>query len=130
MFTGIIKEIGVVKKVLRKGVARELTLSAVLAEGLNPGDSISINGVCLTVTSKKGKEFNLDAVPETIQKTTLGNLKLGDKVNLEPPLAAGQPLGGHLLDLNQDAELPDDHSQQVEGVTGLGVLVQQLVQHA
>ncbi|OIN98498.1 riboflavin synthase subunit alpha [Candidatus Desantisbacteria bacterium CG1_02_38_46] len=97
MFTGIIKELGVVKNIIHSGLTIEFTIQAKLARGLHAGDSISVNGVCLTVTDIAGDEFKVDAVAETLKKTTLGNLKIRDRVNLEPPLQVNQPLGGHII---------------------------------
>jgi len=97
MFTGIIKELGVVKNIVHKGLSMEITLQAKLAGDLHPGDSISVNGICLTVTDIKGNEFRVDAVAETLRKTTLGELRVRDKVNLEPALAANQLMGGHII---------------------------------
>ena len=97
MFTGIIKELGLVKNIIHKGLSLELTIQAKLAVNLHPGDSISVNGVCLTVTDRARDEFKVDVVAETMKKTTLGSLKIRDKVNMEPPLQANQPLGGHII---------------------------------
>lgn len=97
MFTGIIKELGIVKKIVHKGLSIELTIQANLTRGLHPGDSISINGVCLTVTEITGDEFKVDVVAETLKKTTMGSLKVRDRVNLEPALLANQPFGGHIV---------------------------------
>lgn len=102
MFTGIIKEPGVVKNIIRNGLSLELTIQAKLAVNLHPGDSVSVNGVCLTVTDIDKDEFKADAVAETLKKTTLGDLKIRDRVNLEPPLQANQPLGGHLVNGHVD----------------------------
>jgi riboflavin synthase alpha subunit len=62
-----------------------------------PGDSISVNGCCLTVTAADGEALEFDAVPETIARTTLGGLEPNSEVNLEPALRAGEPLGGHFV---------------------------------
>jgi riboflavin synthase len=112
MFTGIIKELGVVKSIARKGLSLELAIQAKLAVNLKPGDSVSVNGICLTITDiansdyakaslDKG-EFKADAVAETLKKTTLGSLKIRDRVNLEPALTANQPLGGHFVNGHVD----------------------------
>lgn len=63
--------------------------------GIRPGESVAVNGVCLTALSGEGLAF--DAVPETLSKTTLGSLRKGNRVNLEPALRAGEPLGGHFV---------------------------------
>lgn len=94
MFTGIVEEIG---KVVSAG-AGNLTIAADgVLEGMQKGDSMAVNGVCLTVTSFDNKSFSADVMPETLNKTNLGLLRPGDGVNLERPLAANGRLGGHLV---------------------------------
>jgi len=102
MFTGIVKELGIIKGIARKGLSIEITVQSCLAKGLKPGDSVSINGVCLTATETKDGEFRVDAVAETLGKTTFGNLGVREKVNLEPALASGQPMGGHIVNGHVD----------------------------
>ncbi|PIU50923.1 riboflavin synthase, partial [Candidatus Desantisbacteria bacterium CG07_land_8_20_14_0_80_39_15] len=102
MFTGIIRELGIVRNIINKGLSKELVVQANRASNLQPGDSISINGVCLTITEIKGDEFKVEAVAETLKKTTTGNLKVRDKVNLEPALKSGEPLGGHIVNGHVD----------------------------
>ncbi len=93
MFTGIIEEVG---KVISS--AEKLTIAADnVLEGMQQGDSMAVNGVCLTVTSFDDKSFSADVMPETLDKTNLGLLRPGDAVNLERPLAANGRLGGHLV---------------------------------
>ena len=94
MFTGIVEEIG---KVVSAG-AGNLTIAADgVLQGMEKGDSMAVNGVCLTVTSFDNKSFSADVMPETLNKTDLGLLRPGDGVNLERPLAANGRLGGHLV---------------------------------
>ena len=94
MFTGIVEEVG---KVISAG-AGNLTIAADgVLEGMEKGDSMAVNGVCLTVTSFDDKSFSADVMPETMDKTNLGLLRPGDGVNLERPLAANGRLGGHLV---------------------------------
>jgi len=102
MFTGIIKELGVVSQIINKGLSKELVIHANLTGDLRPGDSVSVNGVCLTVTNVSGNEFKAEAVSETLQKTTIGNLKIRDKVNLEPALKSGESFGGHMVNGHVD----------------------------
>ena len=97
MFTGIIKEIGSVKSIIKKGLSAEVKIKARLTKDLNPGDSISVNGVCLTVKNICADVVQMDAVAETLKKTRLANLKIGEKVNLEPALKTGEPMGGHIV---------------------------------
>lgn len=98
MFTGIIEEIGTVKAVKRgaKSVTIEIAATTVL-EGTEVGDSICTNGVCLTVTSLGGGAFAADVMPQTMRTTSLGTLRVGDKVNLERALTLQTRLGGHIV---------------------------------
>ena len=98
MFTGLIEEIGTVRSI-RTGHGRaELRLAAPhVAPGTHIGDSIAVNGCCLTVTSVQDEELSFDLLEETISRTNLGTLKRGSAVNLERPLAAGSRLGGHFV---------------------------------
>ncbi len=94
MFTGITEEIGkiVSSRPGRLAVAAELVL-----DGLEPGDSVDVNGVCLTVTERDATGFSADVMPETLRRTNLGGLRTGDGVNLERALAFGGRLGAHLV---------------------------------
>src|SRR5262245_22295434 len=98
MFTGIVEEIGVVRGVRNDGATRRLdvTASATL-EGSDLGASVAINGVCLTVVERKPDGFAFDVGPETLERTALSRLAVGDQVNLERPLRLGATLGGHLV---------------------------------
>ncbi len=94
MFTGIIEEVG---KVLSASTAKLVIAAPQVAGGMKPGDSIAINGACLTVTDFDRASFSVDVMPETLRRTNLGLLKSGDGVNLERPMALGGRLGGHLV---------------------------------
>ena len=94
MFTGIVQEVGKVTSVTPGRLA--ITAGHVL-KGMEPGGSMAVNGVCLTITRLDAGSFSVDVVPETLSRTNLGLLKAGDGVNLEPPLALGGQLGGHLV---------------------------------
>lgn len=98
MFTGIIEEMGVVKAAGKtlQGSGVTILAKAVL-EGLKVGDSVTVNGVCLTVVGCDGAEWKADISPETLAVTTLGALKAGDPVNLERAMRLGDRLGGHLV---------------------------------
>ena len=104
MFTGIIEETGTVKSI-RTG--QDSAIVAVQArkvlEGTVEGDSIAVNGVCLTVTSMTGGSFTADAMPETLRRSSLGSLKPGDIVNLERAMQAGGRFGGHIVSGHVDA---------------------------
>lgn len=98
MFTGIIEEIGKVRSLRRQAEGAVLEIEArVTGAGLKPGDSIAVNGACVTVTEGAGNSFSCDLSPETLQRTTLGEARRGTAVNLERPLALGSRLGGHFV---------------------------------
>jgi len=99
MFTGIIKAVGTVVALEDVGGDRRLTVD-IAGTALTPpglGDSVTINGVCLTATTLDASRFVADVSRETLSLTTLGSLHPGARVNLEPALTAGEPLGGHLV---------------------------------
>lgn len=98
MFTGLIEEVGKMKGVFRQGEAMRLSIAAsVVTVGVKLGDSISVNGVCLTVTSFDRSAFAADVMPETYRRSTLHALKPGDPVNLERAMQAGGRFGGHIV---------------------------------
>jgi len=98
LFTGIVEEIGTVKNTVNKGQTLVLTIQAKkILEDVHLGDSISINGVCLTVTSFTKDEFTVDVMPETYQSTNLKMLSNHHKVNLERAMAANGRFGGHIV---------------------------------
>jgi riboflavin synthase len=98
MFTGIIRERGRVDEVEGDADARHFRIEApTTASQLSVGDSVSIDGCCLTATEVADGHFAVTAVPETISRTTLGALAEGDEVNLETATRAGEPLGGHFV---------------------------------
>ncbi|WP_456278459.1 riboflavin synthase [Bacillus sp. AK128] len=98
MFTGIIEEIGTVDQMVQQGEAIVLTLQAKkVLEDVHLGDSISVNGVCLTVTSFTNNKFTVDIMPETVRATSLQTLQKGSSVNLERAMAANGRFGGHFV---------------------------------
>jgi riboflavin synthase len=97
MFTGIVREIGTVEALERSERGGRLRIRAELATELGEGDSVSVSGACLTVASVTDGAFEADVANHTLSVTTLGELEPGAPVNLEPPLRAGDPLGGHLV---------------------------------
>lgn len=98
MFTGIVEEIGTVKDIRRKENLFSLSLHAPkAAQGVRLGESISVDGVCLTVTQSKNSLLSFDVMKETVDKTTLGRIERGAKVNLERALKAGGRFGGHIV---------------------------------
>ena len=94
MFTGIVEEVGKVKSI-SNGVL-QIEANKVL-EDVHTGDSIAVNGICLTVTSFTAHSFQADVMPETIRRTSLNELKLGSPVNLERAMAVGSRFGGHIV---------------------------------
>jgi riboflavin synthase len=100
VFSGIVEEIGAVSAVSGSGLS--IKAESVLAD-LKPGDSVTINGVCLTATAIKGKIFTVNVMPETLRRSNLGALKAGDAVNLERALTLSGRLGGHLVQGHVDA---------------------------
>jgi riboflavin synthase len=98
MFTGLVEEKGKLVKKTPTGLGYNLTFSAVkVMDDLKIGDSISVNGCCLTVVSKEKNSFSIDAIEETLKKTNLGALEEGSGVNLERPLKTDERLGGHFV---------------------------------
>lgn len=98
MFTGIIEELGEVEALVRDGDAGRLRLRGPrVTEDAAPGDSIAVNGVCLTVVETHGGTFTVDVMAETLGRSNLGGLAPGDRVNLERPTRLGGRLGGHLV---------------------------------
>jgi riboflavin synthase len=95
VFTGIVREKGRVASVEAVGSGIRLVVEAQAEAGI--GDSVAIGGVCLTVVEQGGGRLAFDAVPETLDRTSLGRLRAGDAVNVEPALRAGEPLGGHIV---------------------------------
>jgi len=104
MFTGIVEELGSVRALRRDAGAARLTISASLVlESTAIGDSICVNGVCLTVVEMNKNEFSADVAVETLRVTNLGELKVGAKVNLERALQLSARIGGHLVSGHVDA---------------------------
>ena len=99
MFTGIVQDIGEVRELETRGGDVRLTIACRQLDLVRvaTGDSICVQGCCLTVTERLGSTFTADVSRETLSVTTLGDLGVGSAVNLEPALRAGDPLGGHLV---------------------------------
>lgn len=116
MFTGLIQEVGKVQKTQRRGSDLRLEIAAPkLSKSVKTGDSVAVNGCCLTVEEVKPPILAFHAVPETLGRTALGDLAEGAPLNLELPLTLSEPLGGHfvqghvdglgkVLDLRQEGE--------------------------
>jgi riboflavin synthase len=103
MFTGIIKDVGEIVKVQSLDGGKELTIASGFADELAIDQSISINGVCHTVTACDATNFTVQSVEETLRKTNIGDLKAGDLLNLERSLRPDQLLDGHLVQGHVDA---------------------------
>ena len=98
MFTGIVAGTGEISSIAGEDVIRfVIDFSTVSTDGLVTGASVSVDGVCLTVVKIDSPKISFDAIPETLEKTTLGSKQVGDSVNLERALKMGDELGGHLL---------------------------------
>ena len=98
MFSGIVETIGSVRKIVPgREVSRFTIYSRQIAERMSIGDSVSVAGVCLTVVEVSGDEFSVEAIPETLRMTSLGDLEEGDGINLELSLTLQDGLGGHLV---------------------------------
>ncbi len=116
MFTGIVEELGEVTAVEDLGDARRFTFSGPLVtEDARHGDSIAVNGVCLTVVTTEGGAFTADVMAETLHRSSLGALTTGSPVNLERPTVLGGRLGGHLVQGHVDGtgtvteRIPGEH---------------------
>ncbi len=99
MFTGIIQEIGKVKDIKKtgKGICLFLDVKRLKTQSIRLGDSIAVNGVCLTVIEKNAKEIKFDVIPETLSMTNIGSVRKGDFVNLEQSLKNRDKLDGHIV---------------------------------
>lgn len=98
MFTGLIEEIGTVERIQSHGTSKQLVIHCdTVLDAVSMGDSIATNGVCLTVSDFTKDSFTADVMVETVTKTNLAGIKIGDKVNLERALRVGDRLGGHFV---------------------------------
>ena len=121
MFTGLITDLGMVLAIERDGDGATLRVGTSLAGAIADGDSIAVNGVCLTATRVGAKDFEAQAIRETLERSTLGTLSPGDPVNLELALRADGRLGGHIVQGHVDgvgtvAELREEGFSRVLAV--------------
>jgi riboflavin synthase len=100
VFSGIVEELGRVAEI---PTGRLVVSASRAATGARAGDSVAVNGACLTITELTASGFSADVMPETLHRSTLGTLRAGDAVNLEGSLALGEPVGGHLVTGHVDA---------------------------
>jgi riboflavin synthase len=112
MFTGLVEQVGRVADVRDGSESRSLTIETALAAQLHTGDSVSVSGVCVTVIRTDGGTFAAELVQETLQRSTLGGLKIGSKVNLERAMCATDRFGGHMV------------SGHVDGIGHIGAIDQ------
>jgi len=131
MFTGIIETLSKVEKIEREGTNVHFTFSSSITSELKIDQSVAHNGVCLTVVSINGKNYVVTAIDETLKRTSLGNLKIGDVVNLERCMPANGRFDGHIVqghvdttatcknikDLNGSWEFTFEHEKSPENIT-------------
>lgn len=120
VFTGIVEEVGRVAAIDKSAsIVRLTTESQIVHEAAQLGDSIAVNGVCLTVVAIDGARLSYEAVPETLRRTNLGALEVGGRVDLERPVSGGRPMGGHYVQGHVDgtvtlrAARPDGDAREV-----------------
>jgi riboflavin synthase len=103
VFTGLVADLGVLEELERTENGAALRISAALTGELREGDSVAVNGVCLTATAVRDHSFQADAMNETLERSALGTLRKGARINLELPVRASDRLGGHLVQGHVDA---------------------------
>ncbi|OZM57144.1 riboflavin synthase [Lottiidibacillus patelloidae] len=130
MFTGIIEEIGNISNMKQTGKAIVMTIAAkkVLSD-VNLGDSIAVNGVCLTVTSYTTNQFTVDIMPETVKSTSLQQLSKGSNVNLERAMSAGGRFGGHFVSGHVDGLGTIVKKERVENAVYYNITVPNDIKH-
>jgi riboflavin synthase len=121
VFTGLIADVGRVSELARDQGGIELAIQTRLADGLAVGESVAVNGVCLTATDVRDGAFAAQAMPETLRRSALGSLAVGALVNLERALRASDPLGGHIVQGHVDGvarvlEVRDEGMSRVLGL--------------
>lgn len=105
MFTGLIEEIGVVKSIVSLGGGKSITIEAIkIMDDIKIDDSVSVDGACQTVVHFDNNTIKVEAIEETLRKTTLGSFRVGEKVNLERAAKLGDRMGGHLVQGHVDCK--------------------------
>jgi riboflavin synthase len=126
MFTGIVEGLAAVSAITPRGQMHRLTLElGNLAEGLKIGDSVAVNGACLTVVSLQGGRADFDVIRETVERTSFAALKVNDRVNVERPMRAGDRFHGHIVAGHVDAAGTISVKREEPGQTWLTVTVPQ-----
>ncbi|MCP1996739.1 riboflavin synthase [Flavobacterium sp. HSC-61S13] len=120
MFTGIVESFGIVEKIIKEGENLHLTMTAAMAGELKIDQSVSHNGICLTVVDLTDSSYTVTAIKETIEKTAIGNWKVGDRVNLERAMILGARLDGHLVQGHVDQTARCVSIEDSEGSTYFG----------
>ena len=115
MFTGIIEELGVVTALEKAGGNLHITIKAGMAREVKIDQSVAHNGICLTIVDIKDDEYTVTAIDETLKKTNLGNLAVGDPVNLERGMKLGARLDGHIVQGHVDQTATCIHVERKEG---------------
>jgi riboflavin synthase len=133
MFTGLVEATGTVSAVEQAGAGARLSVATPLAAELADGDSVAVNGVCLTARGTGADSFAADVMAETLRRSSLGPLAAGDQVNLELPLRAGGRLGGHVVQGHVDgvgtvASIADEGFARVVRVAAPGRLLRYVVE--
>src|SRR5688500_3770358 len=103
MFTGLVESLGTVTRAEDTRAGRWLVVRDPIGKHLTLGESVAVNGACLTVVDVRGEEFAFDVGPETLARTNLGSQRAGDRVNMERSLRVGDRLGGHFVQGHVDA---------------------------
>ncbi len=123
MFTGIVSDVGIVESISAAPYGTRLSVRPAKFTGIQTAESVAVNGVCLTVAdtgeAPEGAVLHFDCVQETLDRTSLGSLRPGARVNLERPVAAGEPMGGHFVQGHVDDKgriteiVPDEEARTV-----------------
>lgn len=117
MFTGIVETLGVITKIEKDQENLHLSLTSTITNELKIDQSVSHNGICLTVTAIEGNQYNVTAIKETIQKTNIGSWKVSDVVNLERAMKLGDRLDGHLVQGHVDQTAICTQIEEAQGST-------------
>lgn len=117
MFTGIVETLGVITKIEKDQENLHLSLTSAITNELKIDQSVSHNGICLTVTAIEGNQYNVTAIKETIQKTNIGSWKVSDIVNLERAMRLGDRLDGHLVQGHVDQTAVCTQIESAQGST-------------